>query len=174
MMATANIVVQNLTVDDADAILDIYQQGMDTGHATFQERAPRWDEWDQSHLETPRLGAFVDAELAGWAALSPTSSRCVYAGVAEESVYVGKNFMGMGIGLTLLQAIISASEDQGIWTLTAGIFPENEASVKLHQKVGFKTLGRRERVGKMAFGPLAGHWRDVISLERRSDHPKFD
>ncbi|MEP2101026.1 MAG: N-acetyltransferase family protein [Parasphingorhabdus sp.] len=173
MTTTTDVVVQSLTAADADAILDIYQQGMDTGHATFQERAPSWDEWDQSHLETPRLGAFVNAELAGWAALSPTSSRCVYAGVAEESVYVSKKFMGMGIGMALLQAIISASEDQGIWTLTAGIFPENEASMQLHQKAGFKTLGRRERIGKMTFGPLAGQWRDVVTLERRSGHPKF-
>ncbi len=173
MTTTANVVVQSLTVADADAILDIYQQGMDTGHATFQEHAPSWNDWDQSHLQTPRLGAFVDTELAGWAALSPTSSRCVYAGVAEESVYVASKFAGMGIGLMLLQAIVAASEEEGIWTLTAGVFPENEASMKLHQKAGFKTLGRRERIGKMTFGPLADQWRDVISFERRSDDPKF-
>ncbi len=174
MTTTANIVVQNLSVADADAILDIYQQGIDTGHATFQEHAPSWNDWDQSHLQTPRLGAFMDTELAGWAALSPTSSRCVYAGVAEESVYVGTKFTGMGIGLKLLRAIITGSEEEGIWTLTAGIFPENEASIKLHQKAGFQSLGRRERIGKITFGPLAGQWRDVLSFERRSNHPKFD
>lgn len=173
MTTTANVVVQSLTADDADAILYIYQQGMDTGHATFQEHAPSWDEWDQSHLQTPRLGAFINAELAGWAALSPTSSRCVYAGVAEESVYVGTKFAGMGIGLMLLQAIISASEEEDIWTLTAGIFRKMKPGMKLHQKAGFKALGRRERIGKMTFGPLTGRWRDVISLERRITHPKF-
>ncbi len=173
-MPVSDFVVENLTAANADDILDIYQQGMDTGHATFQERAPSWDQWNESHLQTPRLGAFVNTELAGWAALSPTSSRCVYAGVAEESVYISTKFKGMGIGLALLQAIISASEEQGIWTLTAGIFPENEASISLHKKAGFKVLGRRNRIGKMGFGSLAGQWRDVISLERRSDHPRFD
>lgn len=173
IVANADIVIRNLTEIDASAILGIYQQGMDTGHATFQQHAPHWNEWDQSHLKAPRLGAFADDELAGWAALSPTSSRCVYAGVAEESVYVGTGFSGLGVGRKLLQAIITASEEAGIWTLTAGIFPENVASLKLHEAAGFKILGRRERIGKMRFGPLSGQWRDVLSLERRSEARQF-
>lgn len=173
LVEIADLVIRDLTESDASAILDIYQQGMDTGHATFQEYAPSWDEWDQSHLKTPRLGAFTDNELVGWAALSPASSRCVYAGVAEESVYVGTRFSGLGVGRTLLQAIITASEEAGVWTLTAGIFPENAASLKLHEATGFKILGRRERIGKMTFGPLTGQWRDVLSLERRSEAPQF-
>lgn len=169
-----NILIQNLEAAHAGDILRIYQQGMDTGHASFQEHAPSWGEWHQSHLPTPRLGAFVDGQLTGWAALSPTSSRCVYAGVAEESVYVANEYSGMGIGSKLLVAMITASEHEGIWTLTAGIFPENEASIKLHQNTGFKILGSRERIGKMTFGPLAGQWRDVVSMERRSENPKFN
>jgi len=168
-----DIVIRDLTESDASAILDIYQQGIDTGHATFQEYAPNWDEWDQSHLKMPRLGAFADGELTGWAVLSATSSRRVYAGVAEESVYVGTRFSGLGVGRKLLHAIISASEEAGVWTLTAGIFPENVASLKLHEAAGFKILGRRERIGKMTFGPLTGQWRDVLSLERRSEAPQF-
>lgn len=169
----ADIIIQNLSAKYSTDILHIYQQGMDTGHATFQQHAPSWDEWNESHLQAPRLGAFVDGALAGWAALSPTSSRCVYAGVAEESVYVGTEFGGKGIGFQLLRALITASEAEGIWTLTAGIFPENEASIKLHAKAGFKILGRRDRIGKMTFGPLSGQWRDVLSLERRSDDPQY-
>ncbi len=173
ILEAADIIIRDLTESDTSAILDIYQQGINTGHATFQEYAPSWDEWDQSHLKMPRLGAIADDELAGWAALSPTSSRCVYAGVAEESVYVGTRFSGLGVGRKLLQAIINASEEAGVWTLTAGIFPENVASLKLHEAAGFKILGRRERIGKMTFGPLAGQWRDVFLLERRSEAPQF-
>lgn len=163
-----------IQAEHADAILDIYQQGIDTGHATFQQHAPSWAEWDDSHLAAPRLGAFVDGELAGWAALSPTSSRCVYAGVAEESVYVANKYGGRGIGGTLLNALISASEQAGFWTLTAGIFPENSASIAVHKKVGFQILGQRERIGKMSHGPMTGQWRDVILLERRSTAEQFD
>lgn len=175
MSLTSNpdIKIRELLAEHADGILDIYQQGIDTGHATFQQHAPSWAEWDDSHLATPRLGAFVNDELAGWAALSPTSSRCVYAGVAEESVYVANKYGGRGIGGTLLNALITASEQAGFWTLTAGIFPENSASIAVHEKVGFQTLGRRERIGKMSHGPMAGQWRDVILLERRSTAEQF-
>ena len=153
--------------------MHIYQQGIDTGHATFQEELPSWEEWDASHLETPRLGAFIGETLAGWAMLSPTSSRCVFTGVAEESVYIGKEYGGRGIGFALLEALSKASEEQGIWTLLAGIFPENEASVKLHLKAGFRIVGTREKMGKMSFGPLAGKWRDVLFMERRSTAEQY-
>ena len=162
------IEIRQLHAEQADAILEVYQQGIDTGHATFQQQEPSWPEWDAAHLAAPRLGAFVCGALAGWVALSPTSSRCVYAGVAEESVYVADRFASQGVGGLLLNALITASEQAGFWTLTAGIFPENMASIALHKKAGFRTLGRRERIGKMSHGPMAGQWRDVILMERRS------
>ena len=113
--------------------------------------------------------AETDGDVAGWAALSPVSSRCVYAGVAEMSVYVAAAARGRGVGLALLKAIVTASEAAGIWTLQAGIFPENEASIALHARCGFKPLGRLERLGRMEHGPLAGRWRDVLMMQRRSD-----
>ena len=158
----------------AAAVLDIYQQGIDTGHATFQADAGSWQEWDDSHLKAPRLGAFAGEELAGWAALSATSSRCVYAGVAEISIYVGTDHAGHGVGLMLLEALVAASEEAGIWTLTAGILTENTASIALHEKAGFRIVGTRERLGKMSFGPMAGQWRDVIEMERRSTSEQFN
>ena len=153
--------IRELQSSDADAVLRIYQQGIDTGHATFQEELPSWEEWDASHLETPRLGAFIGETLAGWAMLSPTSSRCVFTGVAEESVYIGKEYGGRGIGFALLEALSKASEEQGIWTLLAGIFPENEASVKLHLKAGFRIVGTHLRHAR-----LDGDWRDVVTVEK--------
>ena len=130
-------------------------------------------EWDASHLAAPRLGAFAGDELAGWAGLSATSSRCVYAGVAEVSIYVATKHAGKGVGLTLLEALARASEEAGIWTLTAGILTENTGSIALHEKAGFRIVGTRERLGKMGFGPMAGQWRDVVEMERRSKSDRF-
>ena len=141
----------------------IYEEGIATGHATFETAAPSWQEWDASHLEAPRLAACDGDQILGWAALSPVSSRCVYGGVAEVSVYVSVASRGRGVGTLLLEALIRESEEQGIWTLQAGIFPENTASVSVHRKLGFAEVGRRERLGK-----LKGQWRDVLLLERRS------
>ncbi|MEL6875984.1 MAG: N-acetyltransferase family protein, partial [Pseudomonadota bacterium] len=121
----------------------------------------------------PRLGAFADEKLAGWAGLSATSSRCVYAGVAEVSIYVATKHAGKGVGLMLLEALVTASEEAGIWTLTAGILTENTGSIALHEKAGFRIVGTRERLGKMSFGPMAGQWRDVIEMERRSKSDRF-
>lgn len=146
-----------------DAVRRIYLEGIATGLATFETEAPEWPEWDRAHLPFGRLVATVDDAVAGWAALAPVSDRCVYGGVAEVSVYVGEGRRGMGIGSRLLARLVDASEDGGIWTLQAGIFPENEASIELHRRAGFRIVGRRERLGR-----LGGRWRDVTLLERRS------
>ncbi|PIQ21523.1 MAG: N-acetyltransferase [Cytophagales bacterium CG18_big_fil_WC_8_21_14_2_50_42_9] len=145
------------------AVKTIYLEGIATGQATFQTEAPSWEDWDQAHLSYCRLVAVEDNKVLGWVALSPVSSRCVYAGVAEVSIYIGQHHRGKRVGLQLLQSVISESEKHNIWTLQAGIFPENAASLKLHEKVGFRLLGYREKVGQMH-----GVWRNVNLLERRS------
>jgi len=154
---------------DWPAVRSIYEQGIATGQATFAAAAPEnWGQWDSSHLMVGRLVARRPAGVVGWTALSAVSSRCVYAGVAELSVYVSAETRGTGVGRLLLAALIAATEQAGIWTLQAGIFPENFPSLALHRQMGFRDIGRRERVGKMTFGPQAGRWRDVLFLERRS------
>jgi L-amino acid N-acyltransferase YncA len=145
------------------AVRTIYEQGIATGHATFQTGAPEWEEWDGGHLKHSRLVAILDNQVAGWAALTPVSGRCVYAGVAEVSVYIAPDHRGKKIGETLLKALIGDSEQHGLWTLQAGIFPENTASIKIHENCGFRQVGHREKIGKMA-----GVWRDTVLLERRS------
>ncbi|MBW3535654.1 MAG: GNAT family N-acetyltransferase [Gemmatimonadetes bacterium] len=149
---------------DADRVLAIYALGIETGDATFQTEAPSWDAWDAAHLAAPRLVAEDGEDVLGWAALSPISSRPVYAGVAEVSVYVAPEARGRGVGGLLLAALVEGSEKVGLWTLQAGIFPENRASVRLHEAAGFRRVGRRERLGRRD-----GRWRDVLLLERRSD-----
>jgi L-amino acid N-acyltransferase YncA len=146
-----------------DEVARIYAQGIATGNATFETEVPSWEAWDASHLADHRLVALRDGEVAGWAALSHVSDRCVYGGVAEESVYVAEEARGQGVGGELLEALIASSESAGIWTIQTGIFPENEASVRLHERVGFRIVGTRERLGR-----LNGVWRDVLLLERRS------
>lgn len=153
-----------MTGDDWPAVHRIYREGIATGHATFETEAPPWEAWDAAHLEEPRLVAEEDGEVVGWAALSPVSDRCVYGGVAEVSVYVAEGARGRGVGLSLLSELVLASEEEGIWTLQAGIFPENRASIHIHERCGFRTLGVRERLGEMD-----GEWRDVVLMERRSD-----
>jgi phosphinothricin acetyltransferase len=147
-----------------EAVAAIYQEGIATGDATFQTTVPIWDSWNQSHTAHCRLVALDESgTVQGWAALTPVSSRCVYAGVAEVSVYVAASARGKGLGRQLLQALIAASEQEGIWTLQAGIFPENTASLKIHEACGFRLVGRRERIGQMN-----NRWRDTLLLERRS------
>lgn len=149
--------------DDWPQVAAIYSEGIATGHATFETTAPSFAVWDQSHLSAPRLVARQNELIAGWAALSPVSRRDVYRGVAEVSVYVSAASRGSGIGRLLLAALIDESEQNGIWTLQAGIFPENPASLALHRACGFRDVGRRERIAKMN-----GVWRDTLLLERRS------
>ncbi|MEH6308721.1 MULTISPECIES: GNAT family N-acetyltransferase [Olivibacter] len=153
------------TMNDTDwpAVRTIYLQGIATGQATFQTEAPSWEDWDGSHLKHSRFIASIDGHIAGWAALSPVSSRCVYAGVAEVSVYIHEDYRGKGVGSFLMNALVESSEKQGLWTLQSGIFPENEASIRLHEKHGFRQLGYREKVGKHG-----NTWRDTTLMERRS------
>lgn len=158
-----NYVVADMEADDWEQVRSIYLEGIATGQATFETGAPPWEKWDAGHLRQARLVARAGDAILGWAALSPVSDRCVYGGVAEVSVYVGERGRGQGVGRALLEALIEASEQNGIWTLQAGVFPENAASVKLHLNCGFREVGRRERIGK-----LGGVWRDTLLLERRS------
>ncbi len=157
------IAIDPMAAGDWPAVRAIYLEGIATGNATFERTAPDWKRWDGAHLKCCRLVARAGGAVVGWAALSPISSRAVYAGVAEVSVYVGAGARGSGIGMALLSRLIEESETEGIWTLQAGIFPENRASVELHQKAGFRIVGTRERIGRMD-----GRWRDVLLMERRS------
>src|SRR5438477_1487704 len=157
------MLIHQMTKADWPRVKEIYLDGIATGHATFETEAPSFAEWDKAHLPFARLIArHVDA-LVGWAALSPVSQRCVYGGVAEVSVYVSASTRRSGVGRKLLQSLIDESEQNGIWTLQAGMFPENTGSLSLHQSCGFREVGRRRRIGKMN-----GVWRDTILLERRS------
>src|SRR5213593_4515794 len=141
----------------------IYLEGIETGNATFEVEAPSWEAWDSAHLREPRLAARDGARVLGWAALTPVSGRCVYAGVGDLSVYVAAGARGRGVGRALLEALIDASERAGIWTLQAGIFPENAASIALHERCGFELVGVRRKIGQMP----DGRWRDVLLYERR-------
>ena len=158
-----DIKIRNMEADDWGTVRTIYEQGIASGNATFETDVPTWEAWDRVHLETCRIVACRHDQIVGWAALSPISSRRVYAGVAEVSVYVAAAEHRQGIGKKLLQALIKKSEKAGIWTLQAGIFPENEASIALHKACGFRIVGRRQRLGRMN-----NTWRDVILMERRS------
>jgi phosphinothricin acetyltransferase len=146
------------------AVKAIYEAGLATGNASFQTSAPSWEEWDRSHLAHSRLVALDGESVAGWAALSPVSGRCVYAGVAEVSIYIAADQRGKGVGRAVLQELIRTSEANGIWTLQAGIFPENIASIRLHEGAGFRQVGIREKIGKMG-----DRWRDTVLLEKRSE-----
>jgi L-amino acid N-acyltransferase YncA len=151
------------------ALRAIYQEGIDTGDATFETRPPEtWAAWSAAHAAGCHVLARRDGTVCGWAALTPVSGRCVYAGVAELSIYVGAVHRGRGVGDRLLRALIEVAEAREIWTVQAGVFPENVASLRLLARNGFRVVGRRERLGQMSHGPRAGAWRDVILLERRS------
>jgi L-amino acid N-acyltransferase YncA len=155
--------IEEMTESDWPAVSAIFWEGIATGQATFEIESPSWERWDASHHAFARLVARAGGVVKGWAALSPVSARAVYKGVAEVSVYVGQEYRGAGVGRALLESLIEASEQNGIWTLQAGVFPENVASVALHQLCGFREVGRRERIGS-----LKGVWRDTMLMERRS------
>jgi L-amino acid N-acyltransferase YncA len=158
--------------DDAAAVLAIYQAGLDTGDASFETRAPGWDAFDAAHLPAHRfVGVDAADRVLGWIAVSAVSTRPVYAGVVAHSLYVDPAARGRGVGRALLETLIASTEAGGIWTIQSGVFPENAASLALHRRAGFRTVGVRIRIGRHARG---NRWRDVVLLERRSGLPSFD
>ncbi|MEU9826293.1 GNAT family N-acetyltransferase [Micromonospora chersina] len=160
----AEITVRPMASDDADRVLAIYQAGLDGGDASFETTAPTWTAFDEARLPDHRFVAVDgDESVIGWIAVSPTSARAVYAGVVEHSIYVDPAAQGRGVARLLLDTLIASTEAAGIWTIQSGVFPENTASLALHQRAGFRVIGTRERVGRHH-----GRWRDVILLERRS------
>ncbi len=162
-MPSEAVIVEAMSPTDWDDVQTIYRQGIATGHATFETEAPTQADWDNDHRRDCRLVARERSAVVGWAALSPVSERWVYRGVAEVSVYIATAARGRGVGLTLLGALVEASEVAGVWTLQAGLFPENLASVRLHAACGFRQVGMLHRLGQQN-----GHWRDVLLMERRS------
>ena len=152
-----------MSPQDWAAVREIYRQGIATGNATFETSVPGWEQWDAGHLPCCRLLARDGEDVLGWAALSRVSSRAVYAGVAEVSVYVAAQARGHGVGSMLLSALVTASEQNGIWTLQASVFPENQSSIALHRRCGFREVGTRQRIGCRE-----GRWRDTVLMERRS------
>lgn len=152
-----------MQASDWEAVAKIYEEGIATGIATFETTIPSFEAWNKAHMASCRFVAVSGNTILGWVALSPVSSRCVYGGVAEVSLYISKNSRGKGIGKRLLEHLISASEKEGLWTLQSGIFPTNQGSIKVHEAAGFRRIGKRERVGK-----LNGQWIDNILFERRS------
>lgn len=157
------VTLRAMSPEDWPAVAAIYAAGIAGGDATFETEPPGWEQWDAAHRADLRLVAVEDGRVAGWAAASPVSDRCAYAGVVEDSVYVDPACQGRGVGRLLLAELIAAAEASGVWTMQAGIFPENVASVALHTSCGFRVVGRRERLGQ-----LGGVWRDVLLLERRA------
>ena len=153
----------NIDEQNFEQVAKIYEEGIKTGLATFQNEVPDWQSWDKSHFSVCRIGVCEKKQMVGWSALSPVSSRCVYAGVAEVSVYVSALFRGKGIGKFLLNSLITQSEKAGIWTLQSGIFEENISSIVLHEKCGFRRIGFREKIGK-----IEGSWKNNVIMERRS------
>ena len=160
----SDIAIGSMAASDWDDVRGIYAEGIATGNATMETAPPPWESWDKAHRPECRLVARGDGgRMLGWAALSRVSERCAYGGVAEVSVYVSQEARGRGVGRRLLEQLVRASEEAGIWTLQAGIFPENVASLSIHQHCGFRVVGVREK-----FGKLGSAWRDVALLERRS------
>jgi len=159
-----NYEIHQMSTENWEQVKDIYIEGIQTGNATFQTEAPSWEAWDIAHVKTCRLVMTYGHKVVGWAALSPVSSRCVYAGIAEVSVYLAQDHRAKGIGVILMEELIRCSEKNGFWTLQSGIFPENRASLAVHKRCGFREIGLRKRVGKMN-----GTWRDTVLVERRSE-----
>lgn len=155
--------IREMNAADGPRILEIYQMGLETRNATFETQVPSWTDWDSKHLRHPRFVYEEDGNIVGWIALSPVSTRKVYEGVAEVSIYIDKRWVGKGIGSQLMEKLIQSSEEHGIWTLFSSVFPENDATLKLHAKFGFRVIGRRETIAQ-----LDHQWRDTILLERRS------
>lgn len=159
-----NYKIDGMMPSDWEQVANIYGEGINTGKATFQMEIPTWEGWNNGHVNSCRLVARSESHVLGWAALSPISSRCVYAGVAEVSIYIGEKYRGLGIGKALLNSLVKNSEENGYWTLQSGIIRENTASLELHKKCGFREIGIREKVAKMN----NGKWHDTVLMERRS------
>ena len=155
--------IRRMRPEDWPEVEAIYAAGIRTGEATFETETPSWEEFDAGRLAEHRLVAVEDDRVVGWAALSPTSPRPCYAGVVENSVYVAADARGRGVGRALLEALVSGADDAGLWTIQTSVFPENTATLALHERAGFRVVGRRERVAQ-----LGGVWRDTLLLERRS------
>ena len=164
LRAPAGLRIEAMTEADWPAVRRIYEEGIASGNATLETDAPEWPDWDRTHLAVGRLVARLDGEVVGWTALTPVSGRCVYGGVAELSVYVAESARRRGVGRALLERLVAEAEAAGLWTLQASILAENEASLRLHERVGFRVVGVRERLGRDA----GGRWRDIVLVERRS------
>lgn len=160
---TQPVTIADLRPEHWPEVARIYAEGIATGAATFETEVPSWARWDESHLAEHRFVALRDGVVVGWVAVAPVSDRCVYGGVVENSVYVAEGARGLGVGRLLLERLVASTEAAGIWTVQTGVFPENEASLRVHERAGFEVVGRRKRLGK-----LRGVWRDVLLLERRS------
>jgi phosphinothricin acetyltransferase len=170
------VIIRSLRPEDWKAVELIHRAGIVTGHATFESEPPTWEHFDESKLPDLRFVAADGDTVVGWVAAGPTSSRAVYRGVVEHSVYVDPAVRGRGVGAALLARLCTAADASGYWTIQSSIFPENAASVGLHMRHGFRPVGTRERIALMTYGPLAGTWRDTLLVERRSgrdgeDHP---
>lgn len=162
--------IRTMSETDWPEVSRIYRQGMGTNLATFQSECPTWDEWDASHLKASRLVVTESGKALGWAALTAVSGRCVYAGVAEVSIYIGQDYRGHGTGRALLLELIRRSEENGFWTLQSGIMQDNTASIRLHESCGFRLVGCREKIGRDRFGA----WRNTVLMEKRSAGDCFD
>lgn len=156
--------IREMKPEDWETVAKIYKEGIDTGKATFQAEIPSFEEWDKGHMKICRLVACDGNTILGWAVLSPTSSRCVYRGVAEVSIYIGEAYRGKGVGKNILTSLINVSEENGIWSLYSAIIRENSSSIALHKNCGFREIGIREKIAKMP----NGIWHDTVLMERRS------
>ncbi|QIY83023.1 N-acetyltransferase [Chryseobacterium sp. NEB161] len=169
LLNTVTMEIRPITKDNFSEAVEIYKQGLATNIATFQNDLPQWEDWNKGHLDFCRISIYENNKMLGWTALTPVSSRCVYAGVAEVSVYIAQKERGKGIGKILLNELITQSEANGIWMLQSGIFSENQSSIKLHEKCGFRMVGYREKIGKKN-----GIWKDNILMEYRSKNIGID
>ncbi|BCW47102.1 GNAT family N-acetyltransferase [Arthrobacter sp. StoSoilB5] len=167
-LADTEVRIRKMTPPDWPVVREIFTEGIESGNATFEPAAPGWEQFDATRLKDHRLVAEAGGRILGWAAVSAVSSRAAYAGVVEHSIYVAGEARGLGVGKVLLRALVTSTEEAGIWTIQASVFPENEASLRLHVAEGFTVVGRRNRIARMPLGPLAGQWRDTIMIERRS------
>ena len=162
--------VRDMLPEDWPAVEEIYREGIEDGEATFETRTPSWRDFDAGKVAAPRLVADDDdGRVVGWAAASAVSSRAAYRGVIEHSVYVRRDARGRGVGALLLDAFIDRAEAAGYWTIQSSVFPENTASLRAHERAGFRVVGRRERIARSLLGPHAGQWRDTVLIERRSE-----